>query len=368
MDITISKNELFRELQFVQGVVERKTTVPILANLLLETSGNSLVVTATDLDVTLQCTCKAEVRVSGSFTVSARKLFDIVRLLPDADINLRATTAEWINVTCERSKFKVAGLSKENFPDVPAFQGKTVKLPAPAVRRMIARCIFAITQEDSRYTLNGALVIVNPGTITFVTTDGHRLVLISHNCEVPNVEGEIRVLVPKKTLVELAKLTAGDVPTIDFGHTANHLFYRVGPRLLVSRILTGQFPNYEMVIPTDSNVEVVLDTKEFSDALKRVAVMADEQSRSVRFRFAEDAVEISSVSPEYGEAKEAIAAEYSADPLEIGFNAQYLLDFLTILETQAVKLLLRDKEAQGLLKPVGQEDYEYLYVIMPLKI
>lgn len=368
MDITIKKESLLRELQYVQGVVERKTTVPILSNLLLETAGNSLVITATDLDVTLQCGCRANIKVSGAATVSARKLFDIVRLLPDSEIHFKAATPDWINLTCERSRFKVAGLSKENFPDIPSVEGKTVTLPSSPLRYMITRSIYAITQEESRYTLNGALLIVNPGTITLVTTDGHRLVLISHNCEVSGIEGEIRVLVPKKTLVELSKLTADSVLGVEFGNSENHLFFKVGERILVSRILTGQFPNYEMVIPRENHREMVVDTLQFGDSLRRAAVMADEQSRAVRFNIQENQLEISSASSDYGEAKETLAVKYSSEPMEIGFNAQYLLDFVQNAECGEVVLSLRDKETQGLMKPQGLEDYEYYYVVMPMKI
>ncbi len=368
MDLTIRKEDLLRELQYVQGVVERKTTVPILSNLLFETAGNSLVITATDLDVTLRCGCRANIKVSGAATLSARKLFDIVRLLPDSEIHFKASTSDWINLTCERSRFKVAGLSKENFPDVPSVEGKTVTLPAGPLRYMITRSIYAITQEESRYTLNGALLIVNPGTITLVTTDGHRLVLISHNCEISGIEGETRVLVPKKTLVELSKLAADDVLTIEFGNTENHLFFKVGERLLVSRILTGQFPNYELVIPRENHRELVVGTLQIGDALKRAAVMADEQSRAVRFNITENQIEISAASSDFGEAKETLAAKYSSEPMEIGFNAQYLLDFLQHADSEEVVFSLRDKETQGLLKPKGLEDYDVYYVVMPMKI
>jgi len=368
MDFNVNKSELLRELQYVQGVVERKTTVPILSNLLFETSGNSLVVTATDLDVTVQCACSAKIKVAGSVTVSARKMFDIVRLLPEADIHFKTESAEWLNVTCEKSKFKVATLSKENFPDVPVVEGDTFSLPAASLRYMINRCIFAITQEESRYTLNGALMKLKPGSITFVTTDGHRLALITHNCEISGIEGEVEVLVPKKTLVELSKLTSDDVLSIEFGHSKNHLFYRVGERLLVSRILSGRFPNYEMAIPADNSREMKLNVQDFSNALKRVSVMADEQSRAVRFAISQDQLEISSASADFGEATETVTAVYTQEPLEIGFNAQYLLDFLSASEGEEVFLCLKDKETQGLLRPSVSEGYDYSYVVMPMKI
>jgi DNA polymerase-3 subunit beta len=368
MDFTVKKNELLRELQYVQGVVERKTTVPILSNLLLETSGNSLAVTATDLDVTIRCACRANIKVSGAVTVSARKIFDIVRLLPEAEIHFKATSSDWVSVSCLRSRFKVASLSKENFPDIPAVEGTSVSLPGSALRHMISRCIFAITQEESRYTLNGALMKITPGAITFVATDGHRLVLITHSSEITDISGETEALVPKKTLVELSKLTGEDVLTVEFGRNENHLFYRVAERILVSRILSGRFPSYELAIPKENTRELRVNSLDFSDALKRVAIMADEQSHAVRFGIQEGQLEISSASTDFGEAKESLAVEYTQEPMEIGFNALYLLDFLSGLESEDVVLSLRDKDTQGLLKPAVSEGYDYNYVVMPMKI
>jgi len=369
MDFVVKKGDFLKELQYVQGVVERKTTVPILSNFLLETSGNSLIVTATDLDVTIQCSCAASIKVSGAVTVSARKLFDIVRLLPESDIHFKASSADWMNITCERSRFKVATLSKENFPDVPSVTDKTIMLPSSALRYMITRCTFAITQEESRYTLSGALMIIRPDGLTFVTTDGHRLVLISRQAAVGGVEsGEIRTVVPKKTLNELSKLTSEDVMTVDFGATENHLFFRVGDRLLVSRVMTGQFPNYELVIPRDNHRRAILNTLEFTDALKRASIMADEQSHGVKFGFHEGQLDIASASTDFGEARETLPADFAGEPLEIGFNAHYLLEFLSGLESEQVIFELRDQDTQGLLKPKMDADYAYQYVVMPMRI
>lgn len=368
MDFIVKNTELLKELQYVQGVVERKNTVPILSNVLLETTGTSLIVTATDLDVSIQCSCAANIKVSGALTVSARKLMDIVRLLPEADVHFKTTDRDWVQITCEKSKFRVAGLSKENFPDMPTTNGKSISLPAQTLRHMIVRSIFAITQEESRYALNGALLLIKPNSITLVTTDGHRLALIIRNIELPGVDQETRVLVPKKTLIELGKLAAEDIPTLQFRNTENHLFFKVGKRLLVSRILVGQFPNYEMVIPRDNNKSIVLKTDEFSSALKRVAIMADEQSRAVRFSIKESQIDISANYIDVGEAREVVPASYKGDSLEISFNAQYLLDFLNGLESEEVVLEVRDEETQGLLKPKNNGDYFYNYVIMPMKL
>ena len=368
MDFVVKKGEFLRELQYAQGGVERKTTVPILSNLLLETTGNALIVTATDLDVTIQCTCSASIKGSGALAVSARKLFDIVRFLPEADIHFKSDGQSWIHISCERAKFKIASLSKENFPDIPSVDMQTISLPAQPLHYMSTRCIFAITQEESRYTLNGALMIINPGSIAFISTDGHRLVFISHNVELAGVDNEKRVLIPKKALTELSKLTAENDPSIKFGHSENHLFFKVGERLLVSRVLTGQFPNYNMVIPRENDKCVVLNTVEFADALKRVSIMADEESHAVRLSVKKNQLDIHSSGTEIGEAKESLPAIYQGSPLEMGFNAQYVLDFLAGLESEEIELELRDEETQGLFKPKPEGDYQHQYVLMPMKL
>ena len=368
MDFVVKKGEFLKELQYVQGVVERKTTVPILSSLLLETAGNLLMVTATDLDVTVQCSCSASIKTSGALTLSARKLFDIVRLLPESDVHFKGDSKNWMHVTCERSKFKVASLPKDNFPDIPSVENKTIALPAQPLRHMINSCIFAITQEESRYTLNGALMMINPTGITCVTTDGHRLVFISRDLEIAGVEGETRVLIPRKTLVELGKLAPEDLLSIEFANTDNHLFFMVGERQLISRALTGQFPNYEMVIPKENDRRIVLNSLEFSDALKRVAVMADEQSHAVRLSVKEGQLDISSTTSDVGEAKESLPAKYQGEPIEIGFNAQYLLEFLAGLSSEEVALDLRDEETQGLLQPNPEGDYFHQYVVMPMRL
>ena len=368
MDFVVKKGSLLKELQYVQGGVERKTTVPILSNLLLETTANTLVITATDLDITVQCPCSCSIKVAGAATVSARKLFDIVRFLPEADIHFKSDGQHWLQVTCERSKFKIASLAKENFPEVPSVDTKSVALPAGPLHYMSTSCLFAITQEESRYTLNGALMIINPGSITFVSTDGHRLVYISRNVEITGLEEEKKVLVPKKALTELSKLTADDVSSIEFGSSENHLFFKAGDRLLVSRVLTGQFPNYDMVIPQENDKQVVLNAVEFSDALRRVSIMADEESHAVRLSIKENQLDIHSSGTEVGEAQESLPAIYKGEPLWIGFNAQYLLDFLVGLESEEIELDLRDEETQGLLKPKPGGDYLHQYVIMPMKL
>lgn len=369
MDLLISRSKLFKELQYINGIVERKTTVPILANVLLETVGNTLRITVTDLDVTLRCSCEAAVKVSGTLTVAARKLFDIVRFAPeDAGVHMKAVEGDWMEISYDRSRFKLPTLAKSNFPDIGEVSGKTVTLEPSVVRNMISRCVFAITQEESRYTLNGALAVMNKGGLTLVATDGHRLVLVRRELDLSSLMDEVRVLIPKKALVEVLKLASEPVPSLEFGIGEKQLFFKIGERLLTSRILSGEFPNYEMVVPKENNRRIVAKTADFIDSLRRVSVLADELTYAVKLSVSEGQVELSSTNSEVGQAKETIVVEYKDESVEMGFNAKYLLDFLLVLESEQVVLDLRDSETQGLLHPQEEGEYLHQYVIMPMSI
>src|SRR6201982_2193403 len=278
MEITVSKFELLRELTATQGVVERKTTIPILSNYLFEASGDKLSLTATDLDLSLRTACNAKVKKEGSCTIPARKLYDYVKLLPDAEITIKLLENHWVSIRCGRSNTKMVGMAKSNFPSLPVFPtAGVVKISAPVLRAMISKTGFAIANEESRYTLNGALMVLQPQSITMVATDGHRLAHIERSGEkFEGVSGEMKTLVPKKAMDELKTLLdSTDVETIDFAKDESTLFFRIGPRLLTSRQLTGQFPNFEAVLPKDNNKHVQLNGDDFSQAIQRVAQFSD---------------------------------------------------------------------------------------------
>src|SRR5215470_11820141 len=256
MEIIVSRNDLLRELTATQGVVERKTTIPILSNFLFEAGGDKLSITATDLDLSLRTACAAKVKKEGSCTIPARKLYDYVKLLPDAEITIKLLENHWVSIRCGRSNTKMVGMAKSNFPSLPVFPtAGVVKIPAQVLRAMIAKTGFAIATEESRYTLNGALIVLKPESITMVATDGHRLAHIERSGEkFEGVSGEMKTLVPKKCMDELKSLVdSTDVETIEFAKDESTLFFRIGPRLLTSRQLTGQFPNFEAVLPKDNN-------------------------------------------------------------------------------------------------------------------
>jgi len=370
MEITVSKFELLRELTATQGVVERKTTIPILSNYLFEAAGDKLSLTATDLDLSLRTSCNAKVKKEGACTIPARKLYDYVKLLPDADITIRLLENHWISIRCGRSNTKMVGMARSNFPSLPVFPSAgVIKIPAAVLRSMIAKTGFAIASEESRYTLNGALMVLKPESIIMVATDGHRLAHVERAGEkFEGVSGEMKTLIPKKAMDELKSLLDSDVETIDFAKDESTLFFRVGPRLLTSRQLTGQFPNYEAVLPKDISKSITLQGEELGAAIARVAQFADERSRAVRLRLEKGELKLSASSTETGESEDTIEVAYDGEAMAIGFNAQYLIDFIKATGSCEVKLELKDAQSAGQLRPAEGEDYKYRYIVMPMRI
>ena len=370
MEFSVKKFDLLEELEATQGVVERKTTIPILSNLLCEAKGNRLSITATDLELSIRTSCEAKVKKEGAGTIPAKKLLDIVRLLPEEEIKFKLLENHFISISCDRKNYKLVGMSKDNFPALPGFPHALVKIPAKLLADVIAKTTFAISLEESRYTLNGALLVLKPGSVTMVATDGHRLALVETDHKFEGFSAETRVLVPKKAMTEIQRLSAevGDEDACEFAQDESHLFFQFGRRLLTSRKLTGQFPNYEAVLPRDASKTIVLERAELQDALRRVSQLADQRSHAVKFVLAKEGVEISASSPEFGEAKEAIEKEFNGDPLAIGFNAQYLLDFLNAASEGPISFELKDEQSAGQLRPMAGESTRYRYVVMPMRI
>ncbi|HXT26486.1 MAG TPA: DNA polymerase III subunit beta [Candidatus Eisenbacteria bacterium] len=370
MEFSVTKSALVNELNTTQGVVERKTTIPILSNLLVEARDGRVMITATDLELSVRTSCDAKVKKEGAGTVPAKKLLELVRLLPEGEIKFKLLDNHWVEIVSDRKKYKLVGMAKENFPALPAMPHVLVKIPAAVLEGLISKTKFAISMEESRYTLNGGLLILKPDTLAMVATDGHRLALAETDQKLTGLNGELKVLIPKKAMDEVEKLSAlsGDEAKMDFAKDESHLFFQVGHRLLISRILTGQFPNYEAVLPRDNNKSVVLERVELSDAVRRVSQLADQRSHAVKLAVSNEGVEISASSPEYGEARESIEKEYKGDPIAIGFNSSYVLDFLAAAAEGPISIELKDEQSAGQMRPLADESYRYRYIIMPMRI
>lgn len=372
MEISVSKIDLLKELTATQGVVERKTTIPILSNFLFEAAGDKLSITATDLDLSLRTSCPAKVKKEGSCTIPARKLYDYVKLLADGDISIKLLENHWVQIRSGRSNTKMVGMARANFPALPLFPAESaLQLPAQVLRQLIARTIFSISNEESRYTLNGALLVLKPESLTMVATDGHRLAHIEHGGTKLPVSGELKVLVPKKAMAELSTLlNSTDAQTVEFAKDESTLFFRIGGRLLTSRQLTGQFPNYEAVLPRENNKFVSVHCDELSAAIQRVAQFADERSNAIRMRVEKNELKVSSSNTETGESEDSIETAYTGDPMVIGFNSQYLLEFLKVVGSGDVRFEFKDAQTAGQLRPdeAADSEYRYRYIVMPMRI
>ncbi|HLI78080.1 MAG TPA: DNA polymerase III subunit beta [Acidobacteriaceae bacterium] len=378
LEITVSRAELLRELTAAQTVVERKTTIPILSNFLFEATtaedgGGRLTITATDLDQSLKTSCAAKVKKAGACTIPARKLYDYIRLLPEGDISIKLMDNHWVQIRAGRSNTKMVGMARANFPQVPEFpQGLGYKIAAGSLRNMIAKVIFAISNEESRYTLNGALLVLKAESMAMVATDGHRLAHIEKLGEnLEGLSGEKKTLIPRKALAELNGLLSNtEVEQIEFADDEQTLFFRIGGRVLTSRKLTGQFPNYEAVLPRDNNKFVIVRSEDLMGSIQRVAQFADERSGAIRIRLEQNELKLSAQSTDSGESEDVIETPYSYDPLVVGFNSSYLVDFLKAIGNSGeVRLEFKDAQSAGQMRPEdANEDVRYRYILMPMRI
>ena len=369
MEILVRRNDLVKELQLVQGIVERKNSIPILSNVLAEARSGELRISATDLDVSLRCGCAAQVVEEGAVTLGAKKLYEIVRSLPDSDVSVKVEGDTWARIKCERVEFKMAGLPREDFPSIPeARAGKTVDIPVGVLRNLIQRTSFAITAEDARYYLAGALLVLDKDAAAMVATDGHRLAWAQKTTTLKVAEGT-RVLVPRKAITELARLIEdmGGEEVVSFHQGEGHLIFTAGGRTLASKMVEAQFPAYEKVVGVTGDKKVAVGREALHSAIRRVSLLSSERGRAVRLSLEEGRLEVSASSPELGEARESLPLEYAGEGVEIGFNAQYLLDFLGVVGTAEVALEVKDAESQGILRPVGEDGGDYRYVVMPMR-
>ncbi len=371
MEFSVSKADLVRELNLSQGVVEKKTTIPILSNVLMEAAGDRVQLTATDLELGIRCSFPARVSKEGAGTVPVRRLLDYVRLLPDVDLTVKFLENHWASLICGRSRTRIAGISRESFPELPQMPAALAEIPIGFLASMIGKTIFAISSEDSRFTLNGALLLLKPNGMVMVSTDGHRLAHVESASEIPGITANYRALLPKKAMGEILKLAgeAGADAIVKFAGDENHLFFQLGDRLLISRKLTGTFPDFERVLPKDHRSSVTLSKDEVRSAIERVAQFADERSRAIRLQVCPGEVKVFSSISDTGESEESLPAEYEGTSVEIGFNAQYLLEFMRAVPEESVTFSFKDPHSAAEVQPAGgSESYRYRYVVMPMRI
>src|SRR5579859_7474281 len=369
-EFTVTKQDLLKELSELQKVVQRKSTVPILVNILVQATGNLLALTATDLDLSLRTTCPARVKREGSCTIPAHKLHDYVRLLEDGDVTIRLLENNWVQIKSGRSHTKMVGLAPEQYPKLPLFPAESaVKLESHVMRDLIAKTTFAVSQEESRYTLNGALLLLKPQGVTMVATDGHRMAYVEYARSGPGKES--RALLPKKALSQLnSLLNSSSSESIQFAQNDSTLFFVVGNRLLTTRQIMGTFPNYEVVLRLENSNRAVLSRDELFTAIQRVAQFSDERMNSIRVRLAKNEFKVSSSNAETGESEDIVQTTYAGELKSMTFNSRYLLEFLKAVDSSSVRLEFKDGESASEFRPEDSmvQDCTYRYVVMPLRV
>lgn len=376
MDLTVAKADLQKELQLCQGVVEKRSTIPILSNVLLKAADGRLQIAATDLDVTVISSCPARITTPGGVTIEARRLFDVVRSLPDDDVHITMQENNSLLIESGTAKFRLLGLPAEDYPTLPTLDmSDAYTLSLEELKTMVGKVRFAITHEETRFQLNGALLKIQPNKMEMVATDGHRMALINFpkggNGKTKK-GSELTILIPRKALEEILRLEAADeTGDVRFGVSDNQLFFEAGERRLMARMIDVNFPNYMEVIARDNDRHVMVDRERLLSTIRRIALVANERTRAVRFDFAPGKLTVSSTNPELGDARETVPIDYAGNPFFVGLNAAYVTDFLSAVDTPQVSLDLKDENSQCIGRPASSTEdlaYDYLYVVMPMRL
>jgi len=368
MKLKIEKVEIQAALQGIQGIVDKKTTMPILSHFLLKV-GNTASLMATDLDIALKGPIDAEIIEKGSLCIPARKLFEIAREV-EGDILIESQENNWLKVTSGKSTFKLMGLPEADYPALPEIPTgqEELKINAEMLREMIEKTIYATGESDTRYTLNGLLMHFIPNKnieLKVVGTDGHRLSMVTKNID-GKISEEKKIILPKKAAIELRRLLEGASGSISLSLDKNHIFFIIDKLELTSRLIEGTYPNYEQVIPKDNEKKVALDKLTFLKALKRISIMSRERTNAVRFDLESGKVILSSINPDVGEAREEMAAQYKGEDISIGYNARYLIDAVQSMDGESIKIELQEPLSPSLL--LEAEEKGYKCVIMPMRV
>ena len=372
MELTIEKDIFAKALQKVQSIVEKRTAMPILSNVLLEATSDSLTVIATDLEVGMKSSYPARVTKDGKITVSAKKLYEITRELPDEKIRISTRSNDWIDISCGKAKFNIVGLSSDEFPSFPKVDESIfIKLESAVLSTMIEQTSYAMCHDETKYNLNGIFFKTTSdgekSVLRLVATDGHRLSVAEQFIE--SSENEMLqkgIIFPKKGILELKKLSDEAEGVLLLGFADNSAIIKKDETTVVMRLVDGEFPDYTRVVPVGNNKDITLKRELFLHSLKRMAILSSEKFKGIKFEIQNGSVEISSSNPELGEASEELEAEFSGEKIVTRFNARYLIDVLNVLPDEYITLQLKDEMSPAILKPAEKEDFRS--VIMPMRL
>jgi DNA polymerase-3 subunit beta len=369
MDLTLNRSTLLEELQLLQGVLERRTTIPILSNVLLTAEGDQLQIAATDLDVTVFSRCAANIRREGRATIQGKVFFDLVRSLPADTFDLTYLENR-VEVRSGQFTSKLASLDPSDFPTLPQIPpAQGFALPLPLLQKIIDRSVFAVSSEEGHFQYNAALLVLGNGAVEMVATDGHRLAYVTSALSAGSPPFDQQLL-PRKVLSQLRRFDGGEGTDVYLARGENHLAFRVGERTLISRLLESRFPQYERVLVRDNPHRLRVHRQEFTASVRRVALLASERTHGIQLQVDADTIALASVGFDIGSGEEKIECEYRGEPMKLLVNAQYVLDFLNAFGCERVEMQLRDADGPIVLTPVGDDEAiaECLYVIMPIRL
>lgn len=373
MEFKIEKDQFLKSLQKIQGIVEKRTSMPILSNVLLEATENCLLVTATDLEVGMKSSYVADVAIPGKITVSAKKLYEIVKELPNQPILFSTKENDWVEIKCGKVQFNIVGLSPDEFPYFPDVREENLfEIETSLLRGMIEKTSYAICTDETKYNLNGIFIKVEVNSeggngLKMVSTDGHRLSIASGNLK-GNVGPELvkGVILPKKGVYEMKKITDEEGGTLLFGFMDNSAVIKRGDSYMVMRLVDGEFPDYNRVIPTSNTQVVIVNKEDFSHSVRRMAILSSEKFKGIMLEISSGGIRISSSNPELGDAMEELDVAYSGEPISVRFNARYLLDVLSVSDTERVEMKFKDELSPSIIVPENSESF--LAVIMPMRL
>jgi len=366
MNFVCKRADLIHGVQTVINAVSNRNTLPILANILFESEKDGLILSATDLEVSIKCQIPADIVSSGSVTIPAKRLSEIVRELPDQDITVAVGSNSLITLTCGKSMFKLNGLPKDDYPVLPKVKtDKGFFMPQKALQTMIRKTIFSVSTDETRYVLNGVLFVVDSTNIRLVSTDGHRLSLIERTLE-KEANQKINQIVPAKALQELNKILEEE-SEVNIQLNDNQIIFSTPQVILMSRLIDGQFPNYDQVIPKQSDKTLLCSTEALLAATRRVSLMASDKSNSVKYTISKDKLMITAITPEVGEAQEEMEMAYDGENITVAFNAKYVLDVLKNIASNECQVELTTSLNPGVFRPKESEE-KYMCVVMPMRL
>jgi len=371
MQFHINKETFLKGLTKVQGIIEKRHTIPILANVLIEAKNDEIIITATDLEVGIKSRYPSDVVKEGKVTVSAKKLFEIIKELPNKDIQFTSKSNFWVEITCGKSIFNLVGLSPEEFPKFPELNLNSSEVKAGIFSEMIDKTIFSVSNDETKFNLTGIFIKseVDNGknNIVFVSTDGHRLSLIERTLN-SYLDEKFKegFILPKKGIAEIRKLIENSDENLHIGISDNNFSVSTEATTLIMRMVDGDFPDYKRVIPDKTSNSAFINRDLFLHALRRISVLSSEKSKGIKVGLTRDCLLLSSSNPDLGDAKEELDVVYTGSEISIGFNARYVIDILQAVDKENIILYLKDNISPGLIQPENDDDY--LAVVMPMRL